>query len=158
VVIFIITSLIKNQPTGMNDKNLIVSIAGILVVIGVVLYFVSGTNGGGAPAAGNLPPVTGASSPVAQFAQCLKDKGVTFYGAFWCPHCKAQKALFGDAVPYLPYIECSTPDGNAQTQICIDKKITGYPTWEFADGSRVSGEQTFAQLADKSQCPIPATK
>ena len=28
------------------------------------------------------------------FAQCLKDKGATFYGAFWCPHCKAQKALF----------------------------------------------------------------
>ena len=67
------------------------------------------------------------------FAQCLKDKEVTFYGAFWCSHCQAQKKLFGSSVKLLPYVECSTADGNAQTQICIDKKVESYPTWEFAN-------------------------
>ena len=40
------------------------------------------------------------------FATALKDDGATFYGAFWCPHCQAMKALFGSAVKKLPYVEC----------------------------------------------------
>lgn len=89
------------------------------------------------------------------FASCLKDKGVTFFGAFWCPHCQAQKKLFGASVKLLPYVECSTPDSQGQTQICKDKGITGYPVWEFKDGSRLSGEQTLQTLADKSSCTLP---
>ncbi len=90
------------------------------------------------------------------FAQCLKDKGATFYGAFWCPHCKAQKALFGSSVKLLPYVECSLPDASGSTQICKDKKIEGYPTWEFADGTRpFSGEASLQQLADKTTCVLP---
>jgi len=90
------------------------------------------------------------------FATCLKDKGATFYGSFWCPHCKAQKALFGSSVNLLPYVECSTPDGQNQTQICADKKITGYPTWTFADGSTLSGETPLATLAEKTSCILPS--
>ncbi|MDQ3244946.1 MAG: hypothetical protein M3P22_01175 [bacterium] len=91
-----------------------------------------------------------------QFAICLKDKGAVFYGAFWCPHCQDQKKLFGSSKSLLPYVECSTADGNAQTQICIDKNIKSYPTWEFADGSRpFSGEATLAQLAEKTGCVLP---
>lgn len=86
------------------------------------------------------------------FATCLKDKGATFYGAFWCPHCQAQKKLFGSSVKLLPYVECSTPNGQSQTQACIDKKITGYPTWEFADGSQLNGEIPLTQLAEKTSC------
>src|SRR3989344_7482831 len=69
------------------------------------------------------------------FAQCLADKEVIFYGAFWCPHCQTQKALFGRSVKLLPYVECSTPDGNDQLQICKDEGIESYPTWEFPDGT-----------------------
>ncbi len=87
-------------------------------------------------------------------AQCLKDKGATFYGAFWCPHCQATKRMFGSAVSALPYVECSTPDGKGQLQVCIDKQITNYPTWIFADGSRLTGELTAAQLATASGCPL----
>ncbi len=89
------------------------------------------------------------------FATCLKDKGAVFYGAFWCPHCQDQKKEFGSSAKLLPYIECSTPDGQAQTQICTDKKIEGYPTWIFADGSKLTGKATFEQLADKTSCPLP---
>lgn len=89
------------------------------------------------------------------FAACLKDKGATFYGAFWCPHCQAQKKLFGVSQKLLPYIECSFPNGQGQTQICKDKKIEGYPTWEFADGTRLNGEIPLQQLADKTSCVLP---
>ena len=88
------------------------------------------------------------------FAQCITDAGAKFYGTYWCPHCKAQKELF-KLSKKLPYIECSTPNGQAQTQVCIDAKITGYPTWEFTDGSRLNGEQTFETLGKKTNCQVP---
>ncbi|MEK7170293.1 MAG: hypothetical protein AAB767_03335 [Patescibacteria group bacterium] len=92
-----------------------------------------------------------------EFAQCLKNKGATFYGAFWCSHCQSQKELFGRSAKLLPYVECSNPNGQGQLQVCTDKKITGYPTWEFADGSRLDGEVPLAKLAEKTQCLLPQT-
>jgi len=89
------------------------------------------------------------------FAQCLEEKGATFYGAFWCPHCQAQKRMFGNSASLLPYVECSTPDGQNQLQVCIDKQIQQYPTWDFADGSRLTGEVPLAQLAEKTGCVLP---
>ena len=90
-----------------------------------------------------------------ELAQCLKDKGATFYGAFWCPHCQEQKRFFGNSEKLLPYVECSNPDGKTQTQICIDKGIVQYPTWVFADGSTTTGEQQPQTLADKTGCAMP---
>jgi len=89
------------------------------------------------------------------FAECLKDKDAVFYGAFWCPHCQNQKALFGKSAKFLPYVECSSPDGRSQLKICQDKKIDGYPTWIFADGERKSGEIALEELAEKTGCRLP---
>lgn len=88
------------------------------------------------------------------FAQCINDSGAKFYGAYWCPHCQTQKSLFGKSVKKLPYVECALSQ-DKQTQICIDQKIESYPTWEFSDGSRVTGELTFAELAEKTSCAVP---
>ncbi|MFH1650106.1 MAG: peptidylprolyl isomerase [Candidatus Woesearchaeota archaeon] len=94
-------------------------------------------------------------STEAKLATCLADNGAYFYGASWCSHCNSQKELFGEAAKDLPYVECSTPENpNAQAQACKDAGITGYPTWVFKDGTRVSGEQSFAQLAKLSGCTI----
>lgn len=87
-------------------------------------------------------------------AQCLKDGGSKFYGAFWCPHCQATKALFGKSAKKLPYIECSTADGKGALPVCTDNDIKGYPTWVFPDGSRLTGEQSLQTLADKTNCPL----
>lgn len=97
----------------------------------------------------------GKTGPLDGFATCLKDKGAKFYGAFWCPHCRTQKAMFGRSAKLLPYIECSTPNGQSQNQICKDAKIEGYPTWEFKDSSRLSGEIPLATLAEKTACELP---
>ena len=88
------------------------------------------------------------------FAQCLTDEGATFYGAFWCPHCLEQKRLFGNSDKKLPYVECSNPD-RTQNQTCKDADITSYPTWEFADGTRITGAQSFQTLADATGCALP---
>lgn len=95
-----------------------------------------------------------ASSPgkYDDFAKCINDKGVIFYGAYWCPHCLAEKQLFGKSAKYLPYVECSLPDQAGRTQACIQAGIDSYPTWQFADGSRESGELAIEQLAQKTGC------
>lgn len=91
-----------------------------------------------------------------EFAQCINDADATFYGAFWCPHCDEQKQMFGNSERLLPYTECSTPDGQNQTQVCIDAEIKSYPTWEFADGSRQTGVMSFRELSEKTNCSLPS--
>lgn len=87
-------------------------------------------------------------------AQCINNSGAKFYGAFWCPHCQATKAMFGKSAKLLPYVECSTADGKSQKPICKDNDIKGYPTWILPDGSRITGEQTLQSLAEKTSCPL----
>lgn len=84
-------------------------------------------------------------------ARCLSEKGVKMYGAFWCPHCAAQKSLFSDAADELPYVECSNQD-RTQTPVCKDQRIVSYPTWIFPGGERAEGEQTLEALRTKSGC------
>lgn len=90
------------------------------------------------------------------FATCLKDRGARFYGAFWCSHCQEQKAKFGKSELLLPYVECSEPNGKGQLQVCTDANVESYPTWDFADGSRLTGTQSFETLAEKTGCPLPS--
>ncbi len=89
------------------------------------------------------------------FASCLSEKGVKFFGAFWCPHCQNQKAAFGRSARLLPYIECSTPDGKGRLPVCEEAGVVGYPTWEFPDGTRKSGEVSLEDLSLSSSCPLP---
>ncbi len=89
------------------------------------------------------------------FAACLKDKGATFYGAFWCPHCHDQKNLFGNSARLLPYVECSTPDGQGELPACNAQNIQEYPTWVFADGSRQTGVMSLEDLSQKTGCSLP---
>lgn len=86
-------------------------------------------------------------------AECLTQKGVKFYGAVWCSHCKAQKELFGGAASKLPYIECDNGAGG-QTNECTKEGIDSYPTWINASNERLSGEQSFQALADFSGCTL----
>lgn len=98
-------------------------------------------------------PVQGPTGTVA-LAQCLRDKKITMYGAFWCPHCQNEKQAFGDAFTYVPYIECSTPDGNGELAVCTDKEVKSYPTWVFPGGKRLVGEQGLTKLSEASGCPL----
>lgn len=139
----------------MNDRTIIGGVIAVLLLVGVLLFLTGDTtttpsSSTGGDSASQVEQV--ASGPNLALAQCIEKSGAVFYGAFWCPHCKAQEARFGDAAPALPYVECSTPDGNDQTFVCKEKGIKSYPTWKFADGSELTGEQTFETLAEKTGC------
>jgi thiol-disulfide isomerase/thioredoxin len=130
-----------------NQVKIFVSVIGILVLGVIGLVLVQKQQGPAAP------------SPYAVFAQCLQSKGTIFYGAFWCPHCQAQEQQFQMSRAAMEainlYHECSLPDASGQNQSCNDAKIQSYPTWQFADGSRLTGVQTFADLAAKTGCALP---
>ena len=89
-----------------------------------------------------------------EFAQCLTEQGAVMYGSLGCSHCERNKAMFGSSVKFITYVECNPRGDNAQPELCISKNITGYPTWEFADGSIAVGEQTLYDLNQKTGCVI----
>lgn len=128
-----------------NNVKIFLGVVGLLVLGVIATVAIRG-------AGGNTSNVPGKYDAL---ATCLKDKGAVFYGAFWCTHCQAQKKLFGSSQKLLPYVECSPTSGQGQIQACIDKKIASYPTWEFADGTRLMGEIPLAQLAEKTACVLP---
>jgi glutaredoxin len=84
-----------------------------------------------------------------QLAEHLTTQNVKMYGAYWCPHCSDQKQMFGDAVNVIPYVECDPTGDNAQPQLCRDKNIQGYPTWEI-NGQLYPGTQSLEELAKLS--------
>lgn len=127
----------------MSNKNIFILIITLLILGTITAILLQSTS---------IPAGPGKYDT---FAQCLKDKGAIFYGAFWCSHCQTQKKMFGSSVKFLPYVECSTPDGSNQTKECTDKGVTGYPTWVFADGSRLTGEISLQTLANKTSCLLP---
>jgi len=91
------------------------------------------------------------------FARCLKDRGLTMYGAYWCPHCQEQKKMFAASFEYVPYIECGVQgDLRAEQQVCKDAGIKHFPTWQFPPtGERVERVYELDELSQRSGCPLP---
>ena len=108
-----------------------------LTVVALFIFLISG---------GAEAPV---SSQYNSFARCLAGKGVTMYGADWCGYCQTEKAAFGKSFQYVPYVEC--PDN---IQLCLDKKIAGYPAWIFPDGRKLDGLQGLENLSRESGCRL----
>ena len=83
-------------------------------------------------------------------AKYLKNYGVVKYSAYWCPNCLEQSELFGkQAYKELNVVECARDGKNSQTQLCIDKKIQGFPSWEI-NGIIIIGVQTLEELSELS--------
>jgi len=122
-----------------NKKGIVITVVILAVIAGLIFLLVQQAK---------KPGVYDAT------AQCISDSGAKFYGAWWCPHCQAQKAMFGKSQKLLPYVECQTRD-RKNTQACIDANIEGYPTWIFADGTRLTGEIPVETLAEKTNCALP---
>ncbi len=94
------------------------------------------------------------SSPYAPIAQCLTEKGVKFYGAYWCPHCADQKKLFGDAMAYVTYVECDAKGENGNPEACKAAGVNRYPTWAFPGQENITGVHTPEDLAKKANCEV----
>jgi len=123
----------------MNNKYMWVFFVLVIVVVGI--YF--------------IPSNDVELGTYDDFANCVTESGATFYGAYWCPHCKEQKDVFADSVGLINYVECSLPNNAGQTEACKDAGIQSYPTWEFEDESRQSGFVPLVNLAEKTGCVLP---
>lgn len=140
--------MVKKGSGNEKLKRVFVSI-GILIVLVVVFYF----------SAKAITNYTGRvvadmnSNSIEGFAKCLTEHGVKMYGAYWCGHCQNQKRMFGDAVQYVDYIECDVGGENSHADLCSQKEIGGYPTWEIK-GEFYPGEMNLAKLAELSGCSI----
>ncbi|MEW4562734.1 peptidylprolyl isomerase [Bremerella sp. JC770] len=87
-------------------------------------------------------------------AQAIADSGAVFFGADWCPFCTEQKGLFGEGASNLPFVEVSNPQ-HTLNQVGADNNISSLPTWDFADGTRVTGVQSIEDLIAYTGISIP---
>ena len=81
-----------------------------------------------------------------ELAKYLKDNGVVKYSAYWCPNCLNQSEFCKQAYRELNVVECAKDGINSQTQLCIDKKIKGFPTWEI-NGKLILGVLSLKELS-----------
>lgn len=93
-------------------------------------------------------------SSLEDFAKCLTEKGMKFYGASNCSWCQKQKELFGEAVQYLPYVECLDGETGEMVIECQEAGISGFPTWELPNGEKSSGFKSLEELSQLSGCPL----
>ncbi|ASC71306.1 Vitamin K epoxide reductase [Halomicronema hongdechloris C2206] len=84
-----------------------------------------------------------------RLAQHLQVEGDVMYGAYWCPHCADQKEMFDQASDQIPYVECDSKGENAQPQLCQQKGVQGYPTWEI-NGELYPGVRSLDEIAELS--------
>jgi hypothetical protein len=136
----------------MKNKTTLIVIAIIIVaVIAAAIIASRGSSTG-----------SGTSGKYQTFSECLKTKGLQFWGAFWCPHCQAQEAEFQMSRQSLEdeglYNECSTPDGSGQLPACKAKGVESYPTWFFPTPIvfTAATAPTICPTADKLTADSPA--
>lgn len=110
----------------------------VLIIIAIILYII----------------IRRRKNAPSGLAQCIAKSGAKFYGAYYCHYCESEKRRFGAESKYLPYIECTNRGTTEEQEDCKNKNITGYPTWIFADGSRLSGDLPLGTLAQKTNCKI----
>src|SRR3989344_4718659 len=70
------------------------------------------------------------------------------------------KKKFGESFRYMNYVECDPRGDNEQSELCIEKGIEFYATFEFNGDpdSRLVGKPTFQELSEKTGCPAPVKK
>jgi|APSaa5957512622_1039677.scaffolds.fasta_scaffold280021_1 hypothetical protein len=119
---------------------------GLIIIIGLIgiLVFITGCDIGG-------------PGKYDEFAVCVSESGAKLYSAWWCPHCKDQKDLFGKKSFKIldgtgTHVECSPGGTRTFSQFCKDQGVTGTPMWKLADDSILSGKQPLEIIAQKTGC------
>lgn len=125
---------------------LFIGIPVILIVFGALAYI---------GVVSNSDSATGAAivGEYDDFAKCLTESGAKMYGAYWCPHCKSQKEMFGSSFQYINYIECAPGGDDADPMACQAAGISGYPTW-IINGQKYPGSKSLEQLSELSGCQL----
>ena len=143
--IFILIAIRKSEfyPKLSSLHTAVLTIC-ILVVVVIGAYAVQSENADTA-----LDAATEANSFQVGLAKYLSRTGAKMYGSYKCPHCNAQKALFGDAAKYVDYVECDPSGPNANPNLCLSRGIMNYPTWEI-NGRYYEGAKSLPELSNLS--------
>jgi len=102
----------------------------------------------------SIPAKTSAKTNFTKLAKCLTQSDAIMYGAYWCPHCKVQKSLFGEDFQYIKYQECDPNGEDGDPKACNKAKVEGYPSWGIPGQKNLVGEQTLEDLAKWANCPL----
>ena len=91
-----------------------------------------------------------------RLAKRLTDEGVIFFGTGWCPFCVQQKEMFGKAVMYLPYVECSPEHGATEQELalCRENNVGTVPDWRFPNKEPILGKLSIERLIELSGCQL----
>jgi uncharacterized membrane protein len=139
-------------PTPVKRGSLMRGIIGAVLAVAVLLLgYAASTPASTATADTGTASATstGNADQLAALADHLRESGAVFYGAYWCPHCQNQKAMFGGAASRLPYVECDSRGTNGQPAACQAAGVKAYPTWVIG-GQTVEGELSVSELAQRS--------
>ena len=131
-----ILTLLQHPPDWVTSLKE-ASVIAVLLIGGLHLHY-----------SGVFDEAAGPEDPQLQaLAVHLTETGAKFYGAYWCPRCQEQKAVFKASAKRLPYVECSSGGrGSPLTPPCVANDIRSYPTWIIND-KRFTGLQTPRTLA-----------
>ncbi len=144
LAILLLLSLTRPDPlVGFQWRTWLPGTAGatLLVVASLQMHY-----------SGLFDPAAGPEKPYLKaLALHLQESGAKFYGAYWCPSCENQKALFEASAHRLPYVEC-TPDGRGGHRAfsCVTESIQRYPTWIINNQryERTLNPERLARLSD----------
>ena len=89
------------------------------------------------------------------FAKCIAGKQAKMYGLYWCPHCADQKAMFGSAFKYVPYVECAMKGSRELAPECKIAGVKLFPSWQFGMDPPKEGVLSLDALSEKTGCSLP---
>ena len=137
IITAIMLLTLAQRPPEWSTSLKEASVIAVLLIGGLHLHY-----------SGVFDEAAGPEEPQLQaLAVHLTETGAKFYGAYWCPRCQEQKALFKASAKRLPYVECSSGGrGSPLTAPCVANDIRSYPTW-IIDDKRYTGLQTPRTLA-----------
>ncbi len=78
-------------------------------------------------------------------AECIGENS-ELYVQLGCGACEVQGEMFGENYQYLNTIDCAY-----ERQKCLDKEITGTPTW-IINEEKYKGIQTIEKLKELTGC------
>ena len=128
------------RGSGIPASSLLRGVAGAALAVAVLAIGYAMTP----PASADTASLT--SDRLTALADHLRESGAVFYGAYWCPHCQAQKQMFGAAASRLPYVECDPRGAEARPDLCQAAGVRAYPTWVIG-GKTIEGEVSPTDLA-----------
>lgn len=133
----------ENKPTARELRRTALRWSSVVVVITALLLVLF-----------NLS--FGAEENYDEAAKCLTEKGVKMYSSFRCGVCAKTKNMFGDSFQYIAEIECHPQGPNTEFERCLQKQITGTPTWILEPGGqevkRHTGFLSLEELEEFAGC------